>query len=172
MSQQVKDRATSPERLEPLATPVAGSKRRGRVIAVGLAAVLAGTAMGAVAYRIVVDAQTEARVERAQAIQSSRWSEIRRYYERTWIAAPVAASASNPGTPWRIAVTGTGPGLAFVADQQAAFEEHAVTGTGPGLVTIAILQAGGTLGENVAGTLGAEHLPGRLGSEWALVGTP
>jgi hypothetical protein len=172
MSQQVKDRATSLERLEPRPTPVAGSKRRGRVIAVALAAVLAGSAMGAAVYRIVVDAQAEARMERAQAIQSSRWSEISRYYERTWIPAPVAASAEISATPWRIAVTGTGPGLAFVADQQAAFAERAVTGTGPGLVTIAVLQAGGTLGEDVAGTLGAEHLPGRLGSEWALVGTP
>jgi hypothetical protein len=172
MSQQVQERAATAERLERRPTSGARPPRRGRVIAVALAAVIAGTAMGAVAFRIVADARAEARSERAQAIQDSRWEEISRYYERTWTPVPVVASAEASTSPWRIAVTGTGPGLAFVADQQAAFAEHAVTGTGPGLVTIGILQAGGTLGQDVAGTLGAEHLPGRLGSEWAMVGTP
>jgi hypothetical protein len=142
------------------------------VIAIALAAIMAGAALGAVAFRMVVDARADARIERAQAIQAARRDEVRRYYERTQIEALEVAVGATSIEPWRIAVTGTGPGLAFVADQQAAFAEHAVTGTGPGLATIAILQAGGTLGQDMAGTLGSEHLPGRLGSEWALVGTP
>ncbi len=168
MSQKVQERTTSVVPPEPRPTREARRPRRGRVVAVVVAAVVVGMALGAVAYLAVADARVAARIDRAQSIQSDRWDSIIRFYERTW--TPATAEPSNSG--WRIAVTGTGPGLAFVADQQAAFGERAISGTGPGLATVAILQAGGTLGDGVAGTLGAEHLPGRAGSEWAMVGTP
>jgi hypothetical protein len=41
---------------------------------------------------------------------------------------------------WRVAVSGTGPGLSWVADRQTAWASTVVTGTGPALVHLANLQ--------------------------------
>ena len=70
-------------------------------------------------------------------------------------------------------MTGTGPALAWVAQQQLRWSEHAVTGTGPGLVTVAELQAGYEAGGEPTGTgPGLDHLPEPAGPELAVVGTP
>jgi hypothetical protein len=70
-----------------------------------------------------------AQVARAQEIQRARADALVRAYEAAWASA-------QPAT-WRIAISGTGPALGWVADQQRTWSENAVTGTGPGLVTIA-----------------------------------
>jgi hypothetical protein len=60
---------------------------------------------------------------------------------RPWDQAPRAQELAAPRSAGgMIAVTGTGPGLAWVADQQRAWARHAVTGTGPDLAFLARLQ--------------------------------
>jgi len=83
-----------------------------------------------------------------------------------------AVVATGPAA-WRIAVTGTGPGLAWVADRQVAWAGNAVTGTGPGLVYLANLQT--HLRPAVTGTgpgllQVAERQPS--GVDRAIIGTP
>jgi hypothetical protein len=132
-----------------------------RLTVVG-AGLVASVLLGWLAYGLVTGHEEAVNV---QEIQSSRAEAMVQAYETAW--------ARVQPSDWRIAVTGTGPGLAVVADRQRAWAESAITGTGPGLVTIAELQAGSALGETPTGTgPGLEHLPRSLGPETVLIGTP
>jgi hypothetical protein len=84
------------------------------------------------------------------------------------------SSGSSPvnSSVWQVAVTGTGPGLAWVVDQQATWVEHAVTGTGPALVTLAQLQTGCASIGQPTGTIGLENLPECLGPQVVMIGAP
>src|SRR5438552_1232344 len=54
------------------------------------------------------------------------------------ISRPAAPAASVPrSVEWAIAVTGTGPDLAWVAGRQTTWARHAVSGTGPDLASLA-----------------------------------
>lgn len=132
-----------------------------RFVVVG-ASIAAGVLAGWLAYVLVRGGEDLARV---QEIQGSRAQALVEAYEAQW--------ARLQPTEIRIAVTGTGPGLALVADLQSAWAENAVTGTGPGLVTIAEMQAGARLDQAPTGSgPGLEYLPGPHGEEVALVGAP
>lgn len=54
--------------------------------------------------------------------------------------ARTVAQVDQPNL-WRVAVSGTGPGLNWVADRQTSWASTVVTGTGPALVHLANLQA-------------------------------
>lgn len=141
--------------------PVTVPRIRRRYLVVG-ASIAAGVLAGWLAYVMVSGGEDLARV---QEIQSSRAEASVEAYESQW--------ARLQPTETRIAVTGTGPGLALVADLQRGWAENAVTGTGPGLVTIAEMQAGTTLDQAPTGTgPGLEHLLAPYGEEVALVGAP
>jgi hypothetical protein len=132
---------------------------RPAVVAAGL---VAGILLGWLAYALVTGHEEATSV---QEIQRARAEAMVQAYETAW--------ARVQPSEWRIAVTGTGPGLAMVADRQSAWSENAITGTGPGLATIAELQAGSRLIETPTGTgPGLEHLPRPMGSEAVLIGTP
>jgi len=141
--------------------PVALPRFPRRLAVVG-AGLVAGILLGWLAFALVTGHEEMVSI---REIQSSRAEAMVQAYETAW--------ARVQPSEWRIAVTGTGPGLAEVADRQRAWAEGAITGTGPGLVTIAELQAGSRLGEAPTGTgPGLEHLPRPLGSETVLTGTP
>lgn len=141
--------------------PVTAPRIRRRFVVVG-ASIAAGMLAGWLAYVLVSGGEDLARV---QEIQGSRAEALVEAYEAQW-------ARLQPTETW-IAVTGTGPGLALVADLQSAWAENAVTGTGPGLVTIAEMQAGTRFDQAPTGTgPGLEHLPAPHGEEVALVGTP
>lgn len=141
--------------------PVTAPRIRGRFVVVG-ASIAAGVLAGWLAYVLVSGGEDLARV---QEIQGSRAEALVESYEAQW--------ARLQPTETRIAVTGTGPGLALVADLQSAWAENVITGTGPGLVTIAEMQAGTRFDQAPTGTgPGLEHLPARHGEEVALVGAP
>jgi hypothetical protein len=134
-------------------------RRRFLVMSAG---VVAGVLAGWLAFVLTTGGEDVARV---QEIQRARAEATVEAYEAMW--ARVQPSET------RIAVTGTGPGLALVADLQRDWAENAVTGTGPGLVTIAEMQAGARLDRAPTGTgPGLEHLPAPHGDEVALVGAP
>lgn len=163
MSLQMKER-------EDTAAGVArrtGLRRRPRFLMLAIAlAVLVGVTAGGVAYWMV-SGQREADPVLKVQIQAHRWEAIVTYYERSWNAH------AAQGSPARIAVTGTGPGLGWVADRQAAWAERAVTGTGPGLVNIALLQEGCLRFEEPTGTGGGlAHLCAPLRPEVVLIGIP
>lgn len=140
--------------------PVPAPQIRRRFVVVG-ASIVTGMLAGWLAY-VLVGGEDLARV---REIESSRAEALVEAYEAQW--------ARLQPTETRIAVTGTGPGLALVADLQSAWAENVITGTGPGLVTIAEMQAGAWLEQPPTGTgPGLEHLPRPLGEEVALVGTP
>jgi len=146
---------------EPTALPARRTKLE-EVAAWLVVSVLMGVAAGAVLHSLVTAGGDAARVAQ---IQSLRAEAVVDAYERAWMAVQPAES--------QVRVTGTGPALAWVADQQAAWTEHAITGTGPGLVTVARLQAGyGSASEPTGTGPGLEHLPGRSGPEVAVIGTP
>jgi hypothetical protein len=151
------------EREVPLGLPQTRVRVSPRV-AVVVAGLVAGILIGWLAY-VMVGNDAAARVARAQDIQQARAKAMVQAFETDW--ARIQPNSSH------IAVTGTGPGLAWVADQQAEWSSNAVTGTGPGLVTIAEMQAGTQQTPTPTGTgPGLEHLPGRLGPEVAVIGTP
>jgi hypothetical protein len=147
------------------AEPVALPARRTRLEEVAawlVVSVLIGVAAGAVLHSLTTAGQEAARVAE---IQSLRAEAVVDAYERAWLAV-------QP-TQARVRVTGTGPGLTWVSEQQAAWAEHVITGTGPGLVTVARQQAGyGSESEPTGTGPGLEHLPGRAGSEVAVIGMP
>jgi hypothetical protein len=133
--------------------------RKPAVVGAGL---VAGILLGWLAFALATGHEEATSL---QEIQRARAEATAQAYETAW--------ARVQPTEWRIAVTGTGPGLAVVADRQRAWAGRAVTGTGPGLVTIAELQTGSLLSETPTGTgPGLEHLPRPLGLETALIGTP
>jgi hypothetical protein len=143
--------------------PVEPPRRRvrARYIVALFAAILVGVLAGWLAYTVV---SLDREATQALEIQRLRAEALVEAYEGAWIAGQPTVD--------RVAVTGTGPGLTWAADRQAAWASNAVTGTGPGLVTIADLQAGFRLGTTPTGTLGLEHLPGPDGPEVVLIGTP
>lgn len=153
-------------RVAPAGEPIAPAARRtaaGAVTTWILVSVLAGLAAGAVTHSLATAGSRAA--SRVAQVQADRAQAAVEAYERAWMAAQPSGS--------RIRVTGTGPGLAWVAAQQEAWAEHAVTGTGPGLVTVARMQMGDEPGTEPSGTgPGLERLPGRIGSEVAVIGTP
>lgn len=154
-------RKAVPATVEPIPFPV-GRARVQEVAVWLLVSVLMGVAAGALIHSLVT---TEDRAAYAAGIQAARAAETVEAYEQAW--------ASLQPTDTSVRVTGTGPGLAWVAEQQARWAENAITGTGPGLVTIAELQAGHAAGGEPTGTgPGLEHLPGPAGPEVAVVGTP
>jgi hypothetical protein len=134
---------------------------KARYIVALLAAILVGVLAGWLAYTRV---SPDREATRAREIQRLRAEALVEAYEGAWIAGQPTVD--------RVAVTGTGPGLTWVADRQAAWAGNAVTGAGPGLVMIAELQAGFGLGTSPTGTLGLDHLPGPAGPEVVLIGTP
>lgn len=144
---------------------VAHPARRARMeeVAAWLAiSVLVGVAAGAVLHSLVTSGEGAATAAR---IQSLRAEAVVDAYERAWFAVQPTES--------QVRVSGTGAGLAWIADQQAAWAERAVTGTGPGLITVARLQAGyGSASEPTGTGPGLEHLPGRTGPEVSVIGTP
>jgi hypothetical protein len=130
--------------------------------AVVIAGLVGGLLLGWLAYALVAGHEEATSV---QQIQQARAEGMVQAYEEAWARFEPSES--------RITVTGTGPGLALVADWQSAWAGNAVTGTGPGLVTIAELQAGSQPAEIPTGTgPGLEHLPRPLGPEAVLIGTP
>lgn len=156
MAVQVKGHGLEGEVL-PVTLPRLGHGRAG--VAAGL---VAGLLLGWLAYALVSGGEEAMSV---QAIQRARAEATVEAFETAW--ARVQPSES------RIAVTGTGPGLALVADRQRAWAENAITGTGPGLVTIAELQAGSGPAQVPTGTgPGLEHLLEPLAPEAVLTGTP
>lgn len=181
MAIDLKERAPLTRTVEPLRRP---ARRAGvdRIVAWLVVSVCVGVAAGALAYRLVaagdeaariqelraeatVDAYERAWVTRAAGIQERRAEALVDAYTRVRPAGMAPRS--------RVLVRGTGPGLAWVAEQQAAWAEHAITGTGPGLVTVARLQAGYELGSEPTGTgPGLEHLPGPARPEVVVIGTP
>jgi hypothetical protein len=141
--------------------PVTVARIRRRFVVVG-AGIAAGVLAGWLAFALTTGGEDVARV---QEIQRTRAAAMVEAYEAQW--ARVQPSET------RIAVTGTGQGLALVADMQRAWAENAVTGTGPGLVTIAEIQAGARPDQEPTGTgPGLEHLPTQVAEEVALVGAP
>lgn len=133
--------------------------RKPAVVGAGL---VAGILLGWLAFALATGHEEATSV---QEIQRARAEATAQAYETAW--------ARVQPSEWRIRVTGTGPGLALVADRQRAWNESAITGTGPGLVTITELQAGSRLIETPVGTgPGLEHLPRPMGPEAVLVGTP
>jgi hypothetical protein len=151
------------EREVPLGLPQPRVRVSPRV-AVVVAGLVAGILIGWLAYVTVGD-DAATRVARAQDIQQARADAMVQAYEADW--ARIQPSGS------RIAVTGTGPGLAWVAEQQADWAENVITGTGPGLVTVANMQAGyGTTGEPTGTGPGLIHLREPAGPEVAVIGTP
>lgn len=146
---------------EPIAVP-RGRRKLEEVVAWLLVSILLGVAVGALVYSL-----TQARNEatRVAQIQASRAEATVRAYEQAW--------ASLRPTDTRVRITGTGPGLAWVADQQIDWAESAVTGTGPGLVTMAKMQAGhGTTSEPTGTGPGLTHLDEPAGPDVAMIGTP
>lgn len=155
MAVQVRERAVAG------GIPVTVPRIRRRFVVVG-AGIVAGVLAGWLAFVLTSGGEDVARV---QEMQRTRAEAMVDAYEAMW--ARVQPSET------RIAVTGTGPGLALVADLQRTSAENAVTGTGPGLVTIAQIQAGALLDQAPTGTgPGLEHLPTPVGKEVALVGVP
>jgi len=146
---------------EPIAVPV----RPTRVLEVAtwlFVSILAGVAAGALIHSLVEARSESARVAQ---IQVSRAGATVRAYEQAW--------ASLQSTETQVRLTGPGPGLAWVAEQQADWAESAITGTGPGLVTVANMQAGyGTTGEPTGTGPGLTHLREPVGPEVAVIGTP
>lgn len=145
----------------PIAVPSRRSKLED-VMAWLLVSILLGVAVGALIYSF---AQAGNEAVRVAQIQASRAEATVRAYEQAW--------ASLQPTDTRVRITGTGPGLAWVAEQQVNWGENAVTGTGPGLVTVAKMQAGyGTTGEPTGTGPGLTHLQEPAGPEVAMIGTP
>jgi hypothetical protein len=164
MPLQVKEREGTAETLARPTVP--RSRPHVRTLAIALA-VLVGVTAGGVAYRMVSAQREAARMANVQEIQAHRWVAIVKYYGRSWDAHAAER------TPARIAVTGTGPGLGWLADRQAAWAERAVTGTGPGLVTIALLQEGCSRFEEPTGTGGGlTHLCAPPRPEVVLISIP
>lgn len=157
----LKERASVAPAVGAIARPGRRTRLHKLVIPV-LVAVLAGVAAGFVVHSLVTSGDEAARI---RDIQARRAEAMVSAYERAWMGV-------QP-TEWRVSVTGTGPGLAWVADRQAAWAENAITGTGPGLVTVAQMQAGYEPGITPTGTgPGLEHLPGPAGADVAVIGTP
>jgi hypothetical protein len=147
--------------MEPVALPARRASLQ-EVAAWMIVSVLMGVAAGAVIQSLVTAGNETVR---AAEIQTLRADAVVDAYEQAWLAVQPTES--------QVRLTGTGPGLAWVAEQQAAWAEHAITETGPGLVTVAKMQAGYGAGSEPTGTgPGLEHLPGPAGPEVAIVGTP
>lgn len=145
---------------EPIVRP-AGTRVQD-VVAWLLVSILMGVAIGALIHSF---ATAEDRAGSSAGIQATRAAQTVQAYERAW--------ASLQPTVSRVRVTGTGPGLTWVAGQQAGWAENAITGTGPGLVTIAELQAGHEPGYEPTGTgPGLEHLRQPAGPDVATIGAP
>jgi hypothetical protein len=156
MAVQVKGRGLEGDVL-PVTLPRLGHGRA--VVAAGL---VAGILLGWLAYALLTGGEEAMSV---QAIQRARAEATVEAYETAWAVAKPSE--------WRVAVVGTGPGLALVADRQRAWGENGITGTGPGLVTIAELQAGSRLAQVPTGTgPGLEHLPEPLAPEAVSLGAP
>lgn len=146
---------------EPTALPARRTKLE-EVAAWLVVSVLMGVAAGAVLHSLVTAGEDAARIAQTQSLRAEAVVDA---YERAWLAVQPTQS--------QVRVSGTGPGLAWVAEEQAGWTEHAITGTGPGLVTVARLQAGyGSASEPTGTGPGLERLPGRAGPEVAVVGTP
>ena len=146
---------------EPAALPARRTKLE-EVAAWLVISVLTGVVAGAVLNNLVTAEEDTTRAAQIQALRAEAMVEA---YERAWVGVQPAVS--------QVRVTGTGPALARLAEQQTAWAEHAITGTGPGLVTVAQLQAGyGSQSEPTGTGPGLEHLPGRTGPEVAVIGTP
>ncbi|HEU4356337.1 MAG TPA: hypothetical protein VFT27_12175 [Actinomycetota bacterium] len=146
---------------EPIGVPRSRTKLE-EVVAWMLVSILLGVAAGALVFSLVQAGNEAARVAQ---IQSSRAEATVRAYEQAW--------ASLQPTDAHVRVTGTGPALAWVAEQQANWAENAVTGTGPGLITLAKMQAGYGASSEPTGTgPGLTHLREPDGPEVAVVGTP
>jgi hypothetical protein len=161
MAIDLRERAPVARTTEPAALPVRRTRLQ-EVAAWLLVSVLMGVAAGAVVHSLVTAGQEAARVAR---IHELRAQAVVQAYEQAWLAV-------QP-TQTRVRVTGTGPRLAWVAEQQTSWAEHAVTGTGPGLVTVAQMQVGFAFGAEPTGTgPGLERLPGPAGSDVAVIGTP
>jgi hypothetical protein len=161
MAIDLKERAPVARTAEPGALPLRRTRLQ-EVAAWLLVSVLMGVAAGAVVHSLATAGQEAARVAR---IHELRAEAVVRAYEQAWLAVQPAQA--------RVRVTGTGPGLAWVAEQQEAWAEDAITGTGPGLVTVAQVQAGSAFGAEPTGTgPGLERLPGPAGSDVAVIGTP
>jgi len=161
MAIDLRERATVPGAVEPIVIPTRPTGLQD-VLAWMLVSVLIGVAAGAVVHSLVTAGGEAARAAR---IQELRAQATVRAYEQGWMAV-------QP-TQTRVRITGTGPGVAWVAEQQATWAERAISGTGPGLVTVAGMQAGYQPGGEPTGTgPGLERLPGPAGPEVAVVGTP
>lgn len=161
MAIDLRERAPVARTVDEIARPGRRTRLQKLVVPL-LVAVLAGVAAGFVVHSLVTAGDEAARI---RDIQARRAEAMVAAYERAWTAV-------QP-TEWRVSVTGTGPGLAWVADRQAAWAEHAITGTGPGLVTVAQTQAGYGSGSVPTGTgPGLEHLPGPAGPDVVVIGVP
>lgn len=161
MAVEQREWAPTAQVVEPVALP-ARRVRLQEVAAWMLVSVLLGIAAGAVIHSVVTAGEEAARAADIQALRAEAMVDT---YEQAWLAVQPVES--------QLRLTGTGPGLAWVAEQQTAWAEHAITGTGPGLVTVAKMQAGYGAGSEPTGTgPGLEHLPGPAGPEAAIVGTP
>lgn len=146
---------------EPVALPARRTKLE-EVAAWLVISVLTGLVAGAVLNSLVTAEEDTTRAAQIQALRAEAMVEA---YGRAWVADQPAVS--------QVRVTGTGPALAWLAEQQTAWTEHAITGTGPGLVTVAQLQAGyGSHSEPTGTGPGLANLPGRTGPEVAVIGTP
>jgi hypothetical protein len=87
-----------------------------------------------------------------------------------WTGGTAAPAA--PTTQSRVSITGTGPGLQWVAARQAQWARNAVTGTGPGLVYLANFQLHG-IQQAVTGTgPGLDRIAQGQGDQVATIGSP
>jgi hypothetical protein len=129
------------DRPGPLVVPEAASATGYVSIArLVVGAIVAAAVVLSIALALLVDGPGPASIDRAGdhgAAQVARAQDIQRARADALVGAYEAAWARAQPATWRVAVAGTGPGLAWVADQQRTWSENAVTGTGPGLVTIA-----------------------------------
>jgi hypothetical protein len=161
MAIDLKERPPLTRTVEPVARP---ARRDGvdRIVAWLVVSVCVGVAAGALAYGLVTAGEDAARAARIQELRAEATVDT---YTRAWVARAAgiqerraqalvdAYSGVRPAgipAPSRVLVTGTGPGLVWVAQQQAEWADHAITGTGPGL----------------------EHLPGPARQEAVVIGTP
>jgi hypothetical protein len=133
MSVQVMERGTFVEQVGPM------TARRRRVTGRRLAAIIAfmmviGALAGTWAY---LSGSAGREAARAREIEAQRSAQLANAYRQAWLSQDRPAQL-------RIAVTGTGPGLAYLANLQANGPEVAVTGTGPGLIHVA--EQGGSNG--------------------------
>lgn len=162
MTVQLKGQGGSATAVAPISLPQRHARMGSRAVLM-IASLLVGILAGWLGYLIVSGIQDASRSARVEEIQHARAQALVRAYEATW-------EQQRP-THSIVAVTGTGPGLTWVAAQQTT--PNVITGTGPGLVIVAEAQGRSQLSQAPTGTgPGLELLADMQGAEEASVATP